>query len=366
MAYQQIVSSGFEGADDRCLGKVPGAYAPNFDNSQEFVDDHARRRVFPFEKGLAATVEAAKDLVVDTKLKDMKSGQSMVWGACLMTRGEDRKFYMSGFDLLGGNIPTPTTDGVVKDCSVFGSRKNAATSVRILQEFDDGFVLSYYDVTVPFQSYKLFEVEPKVGDGLGHSKYGHSHALRFIMSNQREHTVELDGEMITVVCQEVDPGLYVVPHVLMLDRKYRVAFNPDNVAKDYDDSVEVEVIGFSLNWSVFWAHCHIAILMKVEDKYGFEIKTPLTEYLLGIPVKKLEAEHQPGVSMLQTAIELTLKDVEPDPEPEPEPEPDPEPEPEPESLCSMMTGGLCRGTSVASSDDGLEAPLARTMTSNVV
>jgi hypothetical protein len=309
MAYQQIVRTRFKGETKNSLGNVPDAYCQNFD-TQVLKDDHARPKVLGFEKRLAATVEAAKDVVIDTKLKDLKPGQSMVWGGCLITLGEDGKYYMSGFDLSGGNIPEPTGDeAVVKDCKVFEKRRNTATSVRILQEFEDGFVLSYYDVTVPFQSYKLFEVEPKVGDGLGHPKYGHSHALRFIMSNRREHTFELNGEMMTVVCQEVKPGLYVLPHVLVLEDKYRVAFNPENVAKDYDDSVKVEVIGFSLNWSVFWAHCHIAILMKVED------------------------------DMME-----------------------PEPEPEPESMCSMMAGALCRGTSVASSDDGLDAPLTRQMT----
>jgi len=264
--------------------------------------------VFPFEEGLAATVEAALDLVIDTKLKDLTPGQAMVWGGCLMTRGNDGKLYQSGLDLVGGNIPKPTGDeAVVKDCGVFGQRRMAASDVKLLMEFEDGLKLWYLDETVQYQSYKLFEVEPKVGDGLGHPKYGHSHALRFIMTNQREHTVELDGEMITVVCQEVKPDLYVLPHVLMLDAKYRVAFNPENVAKDYDDSVKVEVIGFSLNWSVFWAHCHIAILMKVED------------------------------DMM-------------------------EPEPEPESMCSMVSDALCRGTSVASSDDGLGAPLTRQFT----
>lgn len=308
MAYQGIVLTGFEGEDlVKSLGYVLDAYCQNF-GTKVLEDDHARRKVFPFEKGLAAAVVAALDVVIDTKLKDLKPGQSMVWGGCLMTRGEDGKLYMSGFDLVGGNIPEPTGDeAVVKDCGVFVQRRMAASDVKLLMEFEDGLKLWYFDETVQFQSYKLFEVEPKVGDGLGHPKYGHSHALRFIMSNRREHTFELNGEMMTVVCQEVRPGLYVLPHVLVLDEKYRVAFNPENVAKDYDDSVKVEVIGFSQNWSVFWAHCHIAILMKVEDDVM-------------------------------------------------------EPEPEPESMCSMVTDVLCRGTSIASSDDGLDAPLTRQLT----
>jgi hypothetical protein len=307
MAYQRIVRTGFYRETEKSLGNVPDAYCPNFTNG-EFVDDYARIKVLPFELELKKDASDCSKLVEGVKLTDINQGESMIWGGCLMTLGEDGKFYQSGFDLVGGNIPKPTHDeAIVKDCGVFGSRRNAATSVRILQEFDDGFVLSYYDVTVPFQSYKLFGVEPEVRDGLGHPKYGHSHALRFIMSNQQEHKVVLNGKMITVVCEEVMPDLYVLPHVLMLDEKYRSAFNPENVAKDYDDSVKVEVIGFSQNWSVFWAHCHIAILMKVED------------------------------DMM-------------------------EPEPEPESMCSMMAGALCRGTSVASSDDGLEAPLTRQLT----
>jgi len=308
MAYQQIVRTGFEGEDSvKSLGYVPGAYCPNF-GTQVLKDDHARRKVFPFEKGLAATVEAAKDVAIDTKLKDLKPGQSMVWGACLMTRGEDGKFYQSGFDLSGGNIPKPTGDhAVVEDCGVFVQRRVSSSDVTHLMSFENGRKIYGCRTSRFHQSYKLFEVEPKVGDGLGHPKYGHSHALCWILVNWQEHTFELDGEMITVVCQEVGPGLYVLPHVLVLDEKYRTAFNQENFAKDYDDSVKVEIIGFSLNWTVFWAHCHIAILMKVED------------------------------DMM-------------------------EPEPEPESMCSMVTGALCRGTSVASSDDGLEAPLTRTMT----
>ena len=167
---------------------------------------------------------------------------------------------------LVGTFQSRPDEAVVKDCGVFKQRRVASSDVKLLKKFEDGFEIWYYDNSDFFQSYKLFEVEPKVGDGLGHPKYGHSHALRFIMSNRREHTFELDGEMMTVVCQEVRPGLLSCATACTgADPKYRVAFNPENVAKDYDDSVTVEVIGFSLNWSVFWAHCHIAILMKVED-----------------------------------------------------------------------------------------------------
>ena len=313
MAYQQIVRTGFEGETEKSLGNVPDAYAPNFYNGQEFRHDHARREPYGFEADVRkkiAELEAKKEIVWGMKLKDMPTGSSMFWGANLMKKGEDGKYYQSCISLAGGNIPTPTgEEAVEKDCGVFVKRRVASSDVELLMEFNDKLKI-WRVITSDFhQAYKLFDVEPKVGDGLGHPKYGHSHATCWIMTNRQEHTFELDGEMITVVCQEVSPGKYVLPHVLVLDEKYRVAFNQENMAKGFDNSVKIEIIGFSLNWSVFWAHCHIAILMKVED------------------------------DMME-----------------------PEPEPEPESLCSMMTGGLCRGTSVASSDDGLDAPLTRQLT----
>ena len=68
---------------------------------------------------------------------------------------------------------------------------------------------------------------------------------------------------------------------------------------------------------------------------GFEIKTPLTKYLLGVPVEELEkmvAEDKLGAAVASSASR-----AEPEPEPETEPEtetsaaPESEPETEPET-----------------------------------
>ena len=61
-----------------------------------------------------------------------------------------------------------------------------------------------------------------------------------------------------------------------------------------------------------------------EQEYGFEIKTPLTKYLLGIPVEEIEKSmaENPHKSALSIAIEKSMKEKphiaasEPEPEPE--------------------------------------------------
>jgi hypothetical protein len=61
-----------------------------------------------------------------------------------------------------------------------------------------------------------------------------------------------------------------------------------------------------------------------EPEYGFEIKTPLTKYLLGIPVEEIEKsmKENPHKSALSIAIEKSMKEKphiaasEPEPEPE--------------------------------------------------
>tara|TARA_B110001450_G_C17493988_1_gene429535 strand:+ start:48 stop:662 length:615 start_codon:yes stop_codon:yes gene_type:complete len=198
-----------------------------------------------------------------------------------------------------------------------------------------------------------------------------------------------NGTEISVVCQEMEAGKYAVPHVLMLEQKYRCAFNLENVAKDYDDSVKIEMIGFSRIWSVFWAHCHIAILQRilnepepepepeVEDKRssymdllaiaaekaaveedGFVIKTPLHKYLLGIPVDELvrdtnENSPKPETEPAQkpSSFEKEWEEIKPTDSEEAN-----------ASMCSTIKS-ICVGYSPAddSDDDELGAPLTRTM-----
>ena len=47
-----------------------------------------------------------------------------------------------------------------------------------------------------------------------------------------------------------------------------------------------------------------------EQEYGFEIKTPLTKYLLGIPVEEIEKsmKENPHKSALSIAIEKSIKE----------------------------------------------------------
>jgi hypothetical protein len=53
-----------------------------------------------------------------------------------------------------------------------------------------------------------------------------------------------------------------------------------------------------------------------EEDEGFIIKTPLTKYLLGVPVEQLEAEY-PAENFLKEAVRSTQAQPEPEPEPEP-------------------------------------------------
>ena len=91
----------------------------------------------------------------------------------------------------------------------------------------------------------------------------------------------------------------------------------------------------------------------VEEDEGFIIKTPLTKYLLGVPVEELEAEYQAEnflketVRSTQPEPEPDSETIEPEPEPEPEPvsetiEPEPEPEPEPASETTESDGDKSR------------------------
>jgi len=311
------------GGDVKSLENTRDSYTPNF-GEEEISFDKARRTVFKFEKNLTTEKDKCPNLVEKKDILEMTTDESMVLGGCILTLKEDGMYYQSGIDLAGGNVPTPTLKAYGISCEVYDHRLMYASDIKVLATFDDGMIIYYLDTSVPFQTSKLFEAVP-VSEG--HTIYGHAHALRFIISNRRILKTMYNGKEISVVCQEMGDGKYAVPHVLMLEQKYRSAFNIENVSKDYDDSVKIEMIGFSRIWSVFWAHCHIAILQRIP----------------------CEPEPEPEPSSFEKEWEQIKPTI-------------PELDEVKGSLCSMVKS-LCEGYSPPddSDDDELGAPLMRTI-----
>jgi len=312
------------GGGDKSLENTRGSYTPKF-GEEDISFDNARRTVFKFEKNLTTEKDKCPNLVEGKDILEMTADESMVLGGCILTLKEDGMYYQSGIDLAGGNVPTPTLKAYGISCGVYDRRLMYASDIKVLATFDDGVIIYYFDATVPFQNSKLFEAMP-VSEG--HTIYGHAHALRFILSNRRILKTMYNGKEISVVCQEMEDGKYAVPHVLMLEQKYRSAFNLENVAKDYDDSVKIEMIGFSRIWSVFWAHCHIAILQRFQE---------------------LEPEPEPEPSSFEEEWEQ-IKSTSSDSE-------------EVNASMCCVVKSLCKGYAPAddSDDDELGAPLTRTM-----
>ena len=269
--YQQVVTE-WDGADTRCLKNTAGAYKTSFDgenynNSEARCGFTLNGKFGKFgctaESTLQETVEKDNVIVGDEnrdtfyKLNELPLGYKMLYGGGIMTvvEYEGKKCWQqSDLDVYRGNIPEPTGEEAPEiECRIFGKRRLWASKPEPIGETGRFEAIAR---TVPEQSYELYKLDPVMPD---HIKYGHSHALIYVLTTVRlTYYTNDSGVTVPVLGQEMKDGWYALPHPTGLSKEDRQELC-EGLMKFEPDGVKVHHLGASADHTYFWMHWHMII-----------------------------------------------------------------------------------------------------------
>tara|TARA_X000000950_G_scaffold125240_1_gene156685 strand:- start:53 stop:1051 length:999 start_codon:yes stop_codon:yes gene_type:complete len=272
--HQQVVTE-WDGADARCLKNTEDAYMTSFDD-ENYHNSNARcgftfngRFGCPAESTLQKTVEKDKVIVGDEnretffKLDDLPLGYKMLYGGGIVTvvfyEGKKR-WKLSDLDVYRGNIPEPTGEEAPEiKCEIFGKRRLWASEPEPIGETGKFMGIAR---TVPAHTYELYKQDPEMPD---HIKYGHSHALIYVLTTiLLTYYTNDSGVTVSVLGQEMKDGWYALPHPTGLNEEDRRDLC-EGLMKFEPDGVKVHHLGASADHTYFWTHWHMIIRQKLKS-----------------------------------------------------------------------------------------------------